>query len=89
MSAAAADAEIESRIRDRLIVDLTSPGRTLEIDDATNLFEQDVLDSLGVFVMVGFIEDDFGVKIRDSDVTVQNFMSVNAIARLVRRKQQS
>jgi len=48
-----------------------------------------VLDSLAVLGLIGFIEPEFSVELSPSDLTDENFGSVNAIAQLVHRLRQS
>lgn len=48
-----------------------------------------VLDSLAVLGLIGFIEPEFSVELSPSDLTDENFGSINAIAQLVHRLRQS
>jgi acyl carrier protein len=57
------------------------PGETLANDD--RLFEDNIIDSLGIFVLVAYIEQEFGVKLQPEDVVLDNFATVNAIGDLV------
>ena len=57
-------------------------GRT-EIGDEDDLIETGVIDSLGIFQLVAFLEEHFGVTIGDEEITPENFGSVLAIERLV------
>jgi acyl carrier protein len=45
------------------------------------------VDSLGLFLLISFIEERFGVEVEPDDVTFENFQTVRAIADLVRDKQ--
>ena len=51
-------------------------------DDAP-LIEQGIIDSLGIFLLIAFIEQQFGIKIAPQDVVLENFETVNAIKNLV------
>lgn len=51
-----------------------------------NLFARGLLDSLAVHEVVGFLEDEFGVVFADSDLAVDNFASVDAMASMVEAK---
>jgi len=44
-----------------------------------------VLDSLAVLGVVGFVEPEFSVELRPSDLTDENFESIASISRLVER----
>jgi len=66
------------------IVDELAPQRHAdELTDATNLIEEEIIDSLGIFSVVGFIEERFGVAIDPEDVTIENFETIDAIASLI------
>jgi acyl carrier protein len=61
-------------------------GRRTELTDETRLVEEEIIDSLGIFLLLGFIKDRLGVEVAPEDVTLENFASVNAIASLVERR---
>lgn len=42
-----------------------------------------VIDSIGLVELVAFIEDRFGVRIDEADLTADNFRTVASIERLV------
>ena len=57
------------------------------VDVATaNLLEEEIIDSLGIFTLVSFIEDKFGVSVDPEEVNLDNFETVDAVAKLVRGK---
>jgi acyl carrier protein len=58
----------------------------MRLDDETSLLDSGVIDSLGVLDIVSFLEESFGVKVGDEELTPQNFESVGALARFVARK---
>ncbi|MEN8237783.1 MAG: acyl carrier protein [Actinomycetota bacterium] len=58
-----------------------------DVDVATaNLLEEEVIDSLGIFTLVSFIEDKFGVSVDPEEVNLDNFETVDAVVGLVQRK---
>jgi acyl carrier protein len=48
-----------------------------------------VLDSIGLTELVSFIEERFGVRIEDGDLTADNFRSIAAIERLIDARRSS
>lgn len=54
-------------------------------DDA--LLERGIIDSMGLFRLVSFIEQEFGVALPDTSLVPKNFSSVSSIIRLVREHQ--
>jgi acyl carrier protein len=50
------------------------------------LMEEGIIDSLGIFTLIDFIQQQFDIKVDPTDVVVDNFKSVRTIADLVRAK---
>ena len=50
------------------------------------IIETGLVDSLGLFKVVAFIEDRFKVQVAPEDIMFENFSSINAITRLVQAK---
>jgi acyl carrier protein len=57
-------------------------GITVANDDES-LIENGVIDSLGIFRLVTFLEENFGVKIGDEEISADNLQSINMIEQLV------
>jgi acyl carrier protein len=53
------------------------------LTDDVPLIEQGIIDSLGIFLLVSFLEQQFAVKIHPEDVVLENFETIEAIVRLV------
>jgi acyl carrier protein len=81
--------DVEHRLR-QFIVDTR---RWREAPDALGsdyrLIDNDVLDSMGIFEMITFLEDDFGIVVEDDDLVPENFETIAAIAHLVAVRQSS
>ena len=75
----------EARIRDFLLEDILYDRQMRELAIDENLLEKGLLDSLAIFKVVTFCEEQFGVTIPDQDVLPDNMESVRAIAALVDR----
>ena len=56
------------------------------INDDVSLTDAGVLDSMGIFRLVSFLEESFGVAIGDEEITADNFHSINAIQDFVAAK---
>ena len=69
------------RIRGFIVDELGWRGPELTPDFP--LLENRVIDSLGLFRIVGFLEDTYGVSIPDEKVVPANFQSLTTIAALV------
>ena len=59
-------------------------GHDLQPDE--DIFSLGFVNSLLAMQLVAFVEQEFGVTVGDEDLDIDNFRSLNAIARLVERK---
>jgi methoxymalonate biosynthesis acyl carrier protein len=53
-----------------------------------DIFALGFVNSLLAMQLVAFVEKEFGVRVEDADLDLDNFRSVQAISDLVARKQQ-
>lgn len=53
------------------------------------LIERGVLDSMGIFELVGFLEDNFGITVADDDLVPDNLETIASITRMVRERSPS
>lgn len=73
-------------IKDYIARELLADRPGLRLENDTPLIQQGIVDSLGVFLLAGFIEERFDVKIEEEDVLLENFATVDRITDLVFRK---
>lgn len=77
--------EIENRIRkfiqDQFIFDQSG----IKLDDGFPLLENAILDSLGIFQVLAYINDQFGLEIPPEDIHIDNFTTIHSIAEMVRK----
>lgn len=81
----AAPADVRERILAFVQARFPAAANMRLADDAS-LLDSGVIDSLGVLDIVSFLEESFGVKVGDEELTPQNFESVGALARFVAAK---
>jgi acyl carrier protein len=67
--------------------EVVAKGRDVVLTPTTHLLEEEIIDSLGIFLVVGFIEERFGLVIDPEDVTIDNFTTLADIDAFVRAKQ--
>lgn len=63
---------------------LQDPDMELEAD--TDLLSLGTISSLGAMRIVGFLEENHGIQVPPEDLTIDNFLSVEAIGAYVERK---
>jgi acyl carrier protein len=54
-----------------------------------SLIEAGILDSTGILELIGFLEEQFGIRIEDDELIPENLDSVENIVRFVTRKRGS
>ncbi len=54
-------------------------------DDAS-LLDQGIVDSTGVLEVIGFLESEFGIQVKDEEMLPENLDSIASIAGYVARK---
>lgn len=83
------ETQIRERVRHFLQENFLYMRPNFELGDDDRLLERGVVDSMGVAEMVTFIEDEFGIKTSDDDITEANLGSLSAIGRFVSQKRTS
>lgn len=77
--------KIESKIKEFILKNLYfAEDNTL--DDDASFLETGVVDSTGVMELVAFVQSQFGVTVEPQEIVVENFDSVNKVARFISRK---
>ncbi len=59
---------------------------TRRIAPEESLIESGIVDSTGVLEIVTFIEESFGLRVADHEITPQNLASLAGLVAFVRRK---
>ena len=76
--------DVKEKIRKFIIDEFMPEGSNL--DDNEPLFENGIIDSLGLIKLSTFIGDSFGVVINPSDVSMDNFDNIEKIDNLISGK---
>jgi acyl carrier protein len=64
---------------------LLDKGKHVGPSDA--LLDSGLIDSTGVFELVSFIEQEFGIKVEDEEIVPENFETIEKLARFIASKQ--
>jgi acyl carrier protein len=76
-------AMVRDQIREFVRESLAAPKGIASFTDTELLTENGIVDSLGIFRLVAFLEETFGVRISDEEITSQNLSSIDLIEQLV------
>ena len=77
--------DIKSKVRE-FVLDAARRKGLGAVTDEESLTENGVIDSLAIFRLVSFLEDNFGIRIADEEIVNENFQSVNSIESFVTGK---
>jgi acyl carrier protein len=78
-------ASVNTTIREYILREALPGASDDELTDDTNLIEEEILDSLGIFALVEFLETTFGIRIEAEEVVMTNFETLASIEALVAR----
>jgi acyl carrier protein len=67
----------------------TSFANIEKIKDDTMIFREGIFDSMGLMTLITYLEDNFKILVRDTDLVEENFESVNAIYGFLEKKRNS
>jgi acyl carrier protein len=59
-----------------------------QLSNSASFLEEGIVDSTGVLELVMFVEETFGITVKDEEVMPENFDSVERLARYVRLRVQ-
>ena len=62
-------------------------GADQDLSASQSLLDSGVVDSTGVLELVAFLEQSFGIEVKDADMVPENLDTIDNIAAFVRRKQ--
>ena len=79
--------DVKTKVREFIASEIMYDDSAASLTDDTNLLGG-IMDSLGLIQLVSYFEEQFEVQIDDSEVTVDNFATINDIDRLVSSKVQ-
>lgn len=79
---------MERIIIDYISQELISDPELLPLYAGTPLIDSNMIDSMAFLNLVMFVEEQFGITVTDSDLTRQNFETVDAICAYICSRQQ-
>ncbi len=80
------DHDITRRVANYIESEVASASLDGELSPDFPIIENGIVDSLGLFKLVAFVEDEFRVSIDPEEIVFENFATVAAISNLIRNK---
>ena len=78
--------EVEEILKSQILKEFMYDQPEVILDNKSLLIEEEIIDSLGIFVLISFIEEQFNVKINPDEVVLDNFETIETIKFLVMSK---
>jgi acyl carrier protein len=73
------------RVRDFIVSELRWEGPPSALTEDYPLIQTGVIDSLGLFRLVEFLESEYGIRIDDTEIVPENFATLSSIMKLTER----
>jgi acyl carrier protein len=77
---------LKDQIREFIMENLAHAKGITSFTDDENLMETGVVDSLGIFRIVSFLEEELHVRVSDEEINAETLQSVSSIEKLVLSK---
>ena len=75
-------ADVKEKVRSFVLEYAAGKGLT-ELKDDEPLLTSNIIDSLGSFRLIAFLEETFPLTIEDTDMVPENFQTLNAVESFV------
>jgi acyl carrier protein len=79
---------IKEKIRNYIAENILFSSNGFPYTDNTSFLDNGIIDSMNVLELVVFIEESFGITVEDSDLTPDNFDSIDRMADYIQLKTQ-
>ncbi len=78
--------EIQQQVKDFIITNFFLDPETTTLEESTSFLDEGIIDSTGILEVIGFVEETYGVKVKDSEMLPENLDSLGNIGRFVTTK---
>ena len=81
--------DIRNQVRSYLLDNFLMGGTEQDIEDDTSFMGSHILDSTGFIELINYLEEQFGIKVRDEEMVPENLDSLKNIEKFVSSKRAS
>jgi acyl carrier protein len=78
---------IDAQIKDYIAKNLLFSSNGFNYGDEASFLEEGIVDSQGVMELVLFVEENFNIQVKDTEIIPDNFDSVSKLSAYIQRKQ--
>ncbi|PVV13196.1 MAG: acyl carrier protein [gamma proteobacterium symbiont of Ctena orbiculata] len=76
----------EAIIRNYILENYLFTDDQSALNSTDSFLDKDILDSTGILEVIYFLEDEFGIKVEDTEMVPENLDSVNNIVSFIAKK---
>lgn len=77
---------LKAQIREFIVNNFLFGATDTVLEDSGSFLQKGILDSTGILEVVGFLEEQYGIKIEDEELVPENLDSIENIVRFVSSK---
>jgi acyl carrier protein len=77
---------MENEITQFIIQKVLDESSDFDLATDDDLLGSGLVSSMGIFRIISFIEESYGIKVPLQDMIIENFMTVDAITAYIRRQ---
>jgi acyl carrier protein len=77
---------VKEKIKNYISENILFSSKGFPYSDDTSFLDNGIIDSMNVLELVAFIEENFGITVEDSDLTPDNFDSIDRMADYIQQK---
>lgn len=78
--------ETKEKIKGFIIETFLFDASDATLEDEVSLLDTGIIDSTGVLELVSFIEEEFGIEVKDEELVPENLDSLAKIAAFIEKK---
>lgn len=78
--------EVEQELRSFLVTNYVFAEEDLNLTNEDSFMELGLIDSTGVLELVAFLEQRFGIEVRDEELVPENLDSINNLVAFLARR---
>jgi acyl carrier protein len=74
------------QIREFIKTKIIKDNNIIDFKDTDSLIETGIIDSLGIQILLAYLEETYAISINDDDLVPENFETIDAIIHFVKQK---
>lgn len=78
--------KIKNTLKNYIVEDILLGDRSFEINDDTELINDNIIDSINLMKLISFIENKMHITYDRDDYSVNNFNTINDIVDLIKKR---